>query len=189
MTVLEKQRKKVVSKILLGAYFIIPIVIVLLIFFHTGDLWIFWVVLGGAALYGVYYIVSRKYVAAFKGKIIEKIIKFIDPNSVYLKNGSISQTKFKGSKIFLHRIDRYNGDDHVVGKIGQTDIEFSEIHAQYVTRDSKGRTQTHTIFKGLYFVGEFNKQFSKRTVILPDMAERAFGHIGKMFQSWNKNEG
>ncbi len=80
--------------------------------------------------------------------------------------------------------DRYVGDDFVSGKVGATSIAFSEIHAEYKTGHGKNQ-EWHTIFDGLFFVGDFNKHFTGRTVVLPDTAERIFGHIGTLFQSWN----
>ena len=56
------------------------------------------------------------------------------------------------------------------GKIGSTQVEFSEIHAEYKTeyRDSKGRRRVnwHTIFKGLLFSVDFNKHFNVLSKIL-----------------------
>ena len=81
-------------------------------------------------------------------------------------------------------VDTYSGDDRVVGKIGSTKIRFSEIHAEYTTNDT-----SHTIFKGLFFVADFNKDFQGRTFLLPDRAEAALGWIGTKLQSLNKAHG
>ena len=93
------------------------------------------------------------------------------------------------SQIFLTHPDRYKCEDYVSGKIGETFIEFSEVHSEYKTEttDSKGNhhTEWHNIFMGLFFVAEFNKNFSGTTVVLPDLAEKTFGFLGKIFQSWN----
>jgi hypothetical protein len=93
------------------------------------------------------------------------------------------------SQIFLTHPDRYKCEDYVSGKIGETFIEFSEVHSEYKTEttDSKGNhhTQWHTIFMGLFFIADFNKNFSGTTVVLPDLAEKTFGFLGKIFQSWN----
>ncbi len=52
--------------------------------------------------------------------------------------------------------------------IGYTAVEFSQVHAQYKTEssrtDSDGHTETdehwHTIFKGIFFIADFNKHFN-----------------------------
>ena len=75
------------------------------------------------------------------------------------------------------------------GKIGATAIRFCELHTQYKTtrRDSKGHTHTewHTIFRGLFFMGDFNKHFSGSTIVLPDSAEALFGKFGQWLQSFS----
>jgi len=133
----------------------------------------------------VFAALTRGFVTDFKQRVIGKIIQFIDPNLVYRHNQYISPQEFRRCGIFLKDPDRYYGDDRVSGIIGVTSVDFSEIHAQYVTKDSKGRTQYHKIFKGLFFVADFNKNFSGRTFVLPDCAEKLLGSLGKIFQSWN----
>ena len=132
---------------------------------------------------------SMKYVQDFKARIIEKVVKAVDEELAYSRADYIPEAVFKASKMFTHRIDRYHGDDYVKGRLGQTGVEFSEVHASYITRDSKGRTQNHPIFDGLFFSADFNKKFKSITVVLPDIAERMFGGLGTMLQSWNKSRG
>ena len=73
--------------------------------------------------------------------------------------------------------------------MGKTSLEFSEVHAQHVSTDSEGRRQTSTVFKGLFLVADFNKSFKGKTFVLPDTAEKLFGSIGSMLQSWNAARG
>ncbi|MHC4389637.1 MAG: DUF3137 domain-containing protein [Planctomycetota bacterium] len=74
--------------------------------------------------------------------------------------------------------------DYVSGKIGATRIEFSELHAEYESGSGKNRSR-RTVFKGLFFIADFNKHFTCQTIVLPDTAENLFGSFGKLFQSWN----
>ncbi|MBP9854014.1 MAG: DUF3137 domain-containing protein [Candidatus Omnitrophica bacterium] len=129
--------------------------------------------------------ITKGYITDFKQTIIEKIVHFIDADLSYQTAEYIESFQYKESKLFLTSYDIYKGDDRVYGKVGATAVNFSEVHTQYITRDSKGRTSYHTIFKGLFFVGDFNKNFQGRTFILPDTAESLFGGIGKLFQSWD----
>ena len=140
-----------------------------------------------------YKILTREYVGQFKARVIRRIIEFIDPGLTYLADGHVSRETFHSSRIFERYPDRLRGDDLVSGRVGRTDIEFSEVHAQYKTETtgSKGRKRKkyHTIFKGLFFSAGFNKEFRGKTVVLPDTAERLFGGIGGFFQSLNKSRG
>jgi len=185
LRVLEEERKKALNKIILSATIIIPFAVFLVYIFKHP----FPAILGIMGIAGLTWVFTRDYVSKFKVGIIEKVVTCVDGNLKYSKSGRIPQNTFTASKLFKHRVDRYLGDDYVQGKLGQTEVEFSEIHAQYVTRDSKGRSSYHTIFKGLFFVADFNKEFKGVTVILPDVAEKMFGGLGSMFQSWNKDRG
>ncbi len=130
-------------------------------------------------------------IAAAIVALIAAIIEYVDPELSYLPKGMVSRGEFQSSTLFKNRIDRYRGEDLVSGKIDRTEIKFSELHAEYktTTTDSKGRRQTHwhTIFKGLFFIADFNKHFQGRTVVLPDSAEKFLGGLGKKLQEWNLN--
>ena len=129
------------------------------------------------------------YYSRFKQQVIKQIIHFIDDTLIYSPSDCIRRDRFEECGIFRTHIDRYNGDDLVTGKIGSTDMKFSEVHAEYktTTMDSKGRTQTHwhTIFKGLLFSADFNKHFSVSTYVLTDTAEKLFGSFGTKFQKFS----
>ena len=135
----------------------------------------------------------KEYRRQFKEQVIKQIIKFIDEGLSYSPSDKMSQSEFMMCGIYRTGIDRYKGDDYVEGKIDSTQIEFSEVHAEYKTTtvDSKGRTQTHwhTIFKGLLFSADFNKNFNTKTYVLTDTAEKMFGFLGTKLQKMNKGRG
>jgi hypothetical protein len=141
----------------------------------------------GFVLAGVVHkFMTRDYTVDFKGRIIQPLIEAIDDNLSYSQNGYVSEYNFKRSKIFRHRIDRFSGNDLVQGKVDGIALKFSDIHAEYKTKDSKGRTTWHTLFNGLFIMAEFNKHFKGKTIVLPDKAEKMFGSlIGKWLQSKN----
>jgi hypothetical protein len=128
--------------------------------------------------------IIKGYRGQFKGKIIAKLVHFIDSGLSYSPFDGVSQQTFKMSTLFKHHIDRYRAEDQVHGTVGRTAMGFSEVHAEYKTHDKNG-DHWHTIFKGLFFVADFNKHFHGRTVVLPDTAERLLGGLGKMLQKWN----
>lgn len=189
--VLEEARKAVANKLYTVGMVIGALVLLVLgIMVNAGGRsFLFPIVIGVLLFGGAYYWFSREYKCDFKIKIIKRIVEFIDPGLHYEPHSCISQHKFTSSGIFRHRIDRYKGDDFVMGTLDKTKLEFSELHAEYITRDSKGRTQHHTIFKGLFFIADFNKHFKGATYVLPDVAERMLGGLGTMFQKANKGRG
>ena len=132
----------------------------------------------------IFYFMTRGYVARFKSLIIQKIVHFIDENLSYDADECIDKTTFMMSKIFTTKPNQYKGDDLVWGKTGATEIKFSEIKAEHESGSGKNRRR-HTIFKGLFFIGDFNKHFTCETVVLPDTAEKLFGHFVQKLQSLN----
>ncbi len=190
---LEAKRKQVMtnSLITVGVVAILALIVFAVVAAQGGGAVIGIFLLIGAAVVGGFICtaIGKGYKADFKRQIIRKIVTFLEPGLTYYPQNCIDRSTFKTSSLFTHHIDRYRGEDLVQGSIGQTQVAFSEIHAEYqtTTRDSKGRTQTqwHTIFKGLFFVADFNKDFKSQTLVLPDTAEKLFGGFGKMLQSWN----
>jgi hypothetical protein len=120
----------------------------------------------------------------YKEEIIKGMVNFIDPSLTYNSTAFISQHEFSNSKIFIRKIDRYKGDDLVVGNIGKTEVRFSELNALYETKDKEG-TKYVSLFKGIFFIADFNKDFVGETIVLPDTAEKLFGKLGTMFQKMN----
>lgn len=195
LTELETVRKSVLKRII--KYSIITIVTVVILGFvlslvttNIQTPLIIIAVIGIGIIYYIYYTGIKNYTSSFKDSIIQKLIHFIDTNLNYSKDKCISQSVYMSSRIFPKMPDRYSGDDYVSGKLGQTEVEFSELHTEYKTEttDSRGNRQTswHRIFKGLFFIADFNKNFNTSVVVLPDTAEKYFGKLlGSMFQSWN----
>jgi hypothetical protein len=137
-----------------------------------------------------YHRIKSGYVKGFKEKVMVKIVGFIDSDLTYSYQMHIPRDSYMRSGIFLSNPDLYSGEDYVTGSIDKTRIEFSEIHAQekHETRDSKGHRHTHysTIFKGVFFIADFNKNFKGRTLVLPDAAEKLLGSmLGSFLQSKN----
>lgn len=184
-TLRQKQRKKkmlwilsffgVTILLVLGAGIAVQMIAAALIFF----------IVFGIVLIFIANSITKKYKKAYKDIVIAPLIKAINPELNYYKDNCIAKEKFMASKIFLTHPDRYTGEDYVAGMVDKTMIEFSELHAQYRTTDSKGRTQYHTFFRGLFLIADFHKDFQGRTVVLPDSGEKTFGFLAKMFQKMN----
>jgi hypothetical protein len=147
--------------------------------------------IGGAS--ALYKYLTAGYVHDFKISIIRRIIGFVSPGLDYHPKGYISAVEFNSSRIFTRCPDRMRGDDLVQGEVGVTEIKFSEVHAEHKTqstdRQGHSRRRYSTIFKGLFFMADFNKKFYGKTVVLPDSAERLLGCVGSLLQSVNRSRG
>lgn len=126
----------------------------------------------------------------FKTTVMPLVLDRLAPGLAYEPASCIGQDSFERSRLCTRRIDRYRGEDLVHGSVGATEIVFSEIHAEHREQytDSKGRRHTRwiTLFKGLFFIGDFNKHFAGATVVVPDVAERVLGAwLGGLLQKAN----
>jgi hypothetical protein len=190
---MEQKRQQIMknSMITVGVVMVIGLIVAgVLVTQGAPPVAFIFVLIGGIVVAGIVFAaIGKGYKDEFKQRIMPKIVHFVEPGLSYHPKDRIDKYTFKNSNLFTEGIDRYSGEDLVSGRVGKTDIVFSEVHAEYktATRDSKGHTQNHwhTIFKGLFFIADFNKDFRGQTVVLPDTAEKLFGGFGKMLQSWN----
>ncbi len=147
------------------------------------------ILIGSAIFLGISYNRFHKHFKAqFKGKVIPAVVKFVDERLAYDPNQSLID-QYTESKIFSQRYDRYKAEDTISGTFDATDFSFGEIHTEYktVSTDKNGnrRESWHTIFKGMFFVSDFHKNFQGETMIDADYMERYLGKIGRKLQQWN----
>lgn len=131
-------------------------------------------------------IVSKNFRKEYKGKIIARITNFLDEGLAYTPDRMVSVSEFIKSGIFSLSVDSYTGEDHFMGKIGKTDIEFSEVTVKHLntTQSSQGSKQEYIIiFSGIFVIADFKKNFLTHTLVLPDTAEKLFGKFGQTLQS------
>lgn len=186
---LEKRRLAIVKKITsigIAAFGVAGIVILLFagVVRDVVPVIIFPLMAAGGITFGLGWYISKGYRTDFKVSIIERLVGFVDSQLKYNPKRYIKQSEFNASKIFHTKPNRYKGDDYVSGKIGQTEIRFSELDAKHESGSGKNRTVVQ-IFKGLFFIADFNKHFHGRTVVLPDTSEKMFGRLGQKLQKWN----
>ena len=194
LRIFEGKRKLILQKILKIIFLIallIIAVVILLTFQLISQIAAFILLPVVVVVFAIVYRqLTKQYKMQFKLQVITAIVNFFDSTLQYDPHGRVSKSQFVQSGLFNTSPDRYRGEDRVFGTLGKTRIEFSEVHAEYQSQstDSDGATHTswHTIFKGLFFVADFNKQIKGTTVVLPDVAERLFGGVGKLFQNIQK---
>ena len=186
---LEEKRKKVLQKIYMaGGFLLCGIFVGAVLQMQSPELGIGVIVASVIITVAIsYFIISgdgRGYVHEFKVYVIAKIVHFIDGNLSYNPMKHIPKSTFMLSQIFKTKPNRYNGDDYVSGKVGQTEIQFCELDAKYENGSGKNHTVT-IVFKGLFFIGDFNKHFASQTVVLPDKTEKFLGKFAQSLQSLN----
>lgn len=60
--------------------------------------------------------------------------------------------------------------------------ELTELRAKAISTEISENERV-VIFRGIFFVADFNKNFNGHTVVLPDTAERMLGKFGQSLQS------
>ncbi len=188
---LEEQRKKALFRVKIYIFLFIFLGIAIFFVSYFGGLsynnftFIFWIVGISLIIYSfLYKMTVGKYKENFKDEIIQKIVSFLEPSLSYDKDAHIFKEEFIWSDLFQKKIDKFEGNDLVEGKIGDTSIRFSDIHAQYKTT-YKNKINWHTIFKGQFFIADLNKEFNGKMVVLPDNTEKFLGSIGTFLQKHN----
>ncbi len=167
----------------------------------TFNLLILCVAISSAIFTFIYKMKVKDFTSLFKNQVIEKLVLFVDDSLSYNKDSSISEYEYKQSSLFYQKIDKYSGDDLVVGKVDGVDIRFSEVHTE--VKDKRNRLGTdsginlvidlildflikmNTTFHGLFFIADFNKNFKGKTLIVPDKSEKFLGSFSHFFQSFS----
>lgn len=185
---LEQDRKRVKKRVItIGViYTMLAALLFFSLFEYMNVEFIVFSLVGYVALGGILYrFLISDYRTHFKEKVIRPLIEEIDNSFHYIPDLHVASEYFNRSYLFPSP-DRYSGNDLVKGKIDGVDLTFSDVHAEKEHRDSKGRRSYSTIFKGLFIISDFHKNFKGKTIVLPDTAQSAFGDlIGSFLQANN----
>jgi hypothetical protein len=134
------------------------------------------------------YLVKR-YAKTFKPVVIGDIVRFIDEQLKYKPDGFISAEELAQSGLFQSQDEKgYKGDDLVWGEIAGVQVRFSEVMTQ-APRFWGKIVAPRVSFKGLFFIGQFNKDVKGRTFVLPDIWEKLLGRIGHNLQKLHSLRG
>ncbi len=141
----------------------------------------------GAVVGGlVYHVMCGGKVSAykrhFKVAVVREILARSHPELHYTPDGGLPQWDFVASNLFSAP-DRFSSEDGFRGRIGDTEVRFSEVKAEERRRD-KNRTYYVTIFDGIFMVADFHKEFRGTVRVVPDTAEKILGFLGKALQSF-----
>lgn len=103
----------------------------------------------------------------YKANIVPLMLDEVLPGACYEPDGGISEADFCACGLF-NAPDRYRAEDFIAGRVGKTDLCFSEVHAEerHVVHTKNGtREQWSDIFRGFLFVADFHKDFSGETLL------------------------
>ncbi|MBL7731200.1 MAG: DUF3137 domain-containing protein [Chitinophagaceae bacterium] len=165
---IEMERRKLVRRQAVGYILTITSVIALFISMQSDSqgltIGAMVVLIAGITLWAITWEGRKGYVRHFKETIVRKVIEFIDPSFQYHPKGFINENDYKRSGLILDKHDDYEGDDYVEGKRERTFFCFSELKTTRTEGSGKSR-RTVTLFNGLFFIADFNKNISGRTYV------------------------
>ncbi|WP_346864143.1 DUF3137 domain-containing protein [uncultured Draconibacterium sp.] len=125
----------------------------------------------------------NKYHKQFKTEVVRKVVHLINPDYKYNSAKHIEVYEYNKAALFKCKAERCIGDDLVFGKIDKTPFKFSEVKTQYKTTttndEGKKVTEWHTIFRGLFFFAEFNKNLEGQTFVFPEKDRTVTNFLGK----------
>jgi hypothetical protein len=120
----------------------------------------------------------RRVQAEFKREVLSRLFEFALPGAQYQPSSHIDEEHVRKSGLFRESWNDDGGEDYVAGRHGATDFWFSELVLAKEKKDDRS-----VVFHGLFFIADFQKSFRGRTYLLPDVAERTFGVLGRVAQA------
>ncbi len=111
-----------------------------------------------------------KYRSHLKNVMVPIICDFFG-NLTFNENGRITKDEIKSTGIFPN-FTKMNGEDYIEG-----DYEGVELRMQELKLKQKSGKKNITVFKGLIFIANFNKNFDGETYVMKEK-----GRMGNWFQ-------
>lgn len=103
----------------------------------------------------------------FKRDLVSQVFRIVLPQARYFPNQGLDRRGFDEPGLFSERVDSYESDDLVRGRIGATPFEAADVQASYTTGSGKKR-KTWDVIRGLYLRLDFNKHLRGRTIVEPE---------------------
>ncbi|MBC9930210.1 DUF3137 domain-containing protein [Chitinophaga qingshengii] len=123
----------------------------------------------------------------FKNKVIQPIIRFIDPAFSYQPLNHASYEEFMESGLFTRQEYNISGNDQVFGKTGDLSFQWCDLkvtHMPVVTLRGMGHD---VIFEGTWFIAQFPRYFTTPVYIVPrsTMMEKLTTSDTDYIETWN----
>jgi len=190
--VLEKQRKHDFSAALnwLIGGLAVALIALLCTLLFASDLIVAIAILVAVLITPIFVIYqkSQSYQNLYTTLVVQQFIRYYntqdDVQLSYIIMDGISQSDFLQCGLFETPV-HYHSSDLIKGQIGKTEFECAHIFAEgerIVYSKNGARRQKYTIFKGMFYVADFNKNFKGSTIIVPDNVEGILGSFGHSLQ-------
>lgn len=183
LLVFEQERKRLLFFMFIGAVLLF-IATALVLTFNMFALSVF-VFIPWGLLFHYYRLLSIAFTDRFKPLVVRSLLEFMDNKLTYYHKEFISKDTFLRSRIFPVNPELYYGEDYIMGKVGETFFEMSELELYNV---SEVKAKLEKWFQGIFFHANFNTNFKGRIVLIPRQEWQRFIPVMKDFTKYGGYE-
>lgn len=164
---LQKLRKKIITKTIITYLFIVILFIAIVIIISSEsspELSYFIIYLIFLIAFGTFivkFVTSKnvkEYKKIYKKNIILETFKTVFTDIKYNPESGLSESVIINTRM-MSVGDRYYSNDHISAKYKNVNFEYADVEIQDEITDSDGDSHIVTIFKGQWFIFDFNKKF------------------------------
>ncbi|KPK85911.1 MAG: hypothetical protein AMS27_06230 [Bacteroides sp. SM23_62_1] len=186
-----------IRTLLIFELIILIVILVYVFWFRTEDpssmpgpdlINVFWI-MGSLVILGFIFVLasagfSRSFRKMYKKNIIGKLVGRVSKDLAYFRDDKVEFNEFKASRLYNMDIASYKGRDLVTGKLSDISYRFSWLQVYGRTMpDQKMKSGTFRIFRGVFFVADFQKQFITQATVYPNIGRNyRFDVIMKFLQ-------
>ena len=106
----------------------------------------------------------KEYKKIYKKNITLETFKSVFTDIDYSPNSGLPKSIISSTKM-MNTGDRYHSNDHISAKYKEINFECADVHIEEEYEDKDGDTHYTTIFKGQWFIFDFNKTFKANVQI------------------------
>jgi len=184
---LEAERRKVwVSLLVAWIALVGPGLLLGLWLLRQGAGWVAFaapILVGAALAYWLSQSLIYPFKYDFKRTVIQPLMRAVLEDVDYAPLGSVSALDLEASLLFDRPLSAVSGEDLVVGRLHGVEVKFSEVAAYAPAKSadpgSAGR-QSELVFRGLFFVADFNKPARGQVIVRPDSWDAARQALGNL---------
>jgi len=118
----------------------------------------------------------------FKRTVIRPLMKELLDDVEYAPLGSVSALDLEASLLFDRQLTAVSGEDLVIGRSHGVEVKFSEVTAYAPEKDrgllAEGSNRNELVFRGFFFVADFNKPARGQVIVRPDAWDTARQALG-----------
>lgn len=108
---------------------------------------------------------DKRYTAKYQEVVIDRLMQFYKPEWDFSSHGETAEDSFTRSKLFNSEAKAFSSRETVRGSMHSKPFECSKILAERIDPNSAHKNRVETIFSGLFFTVEINRD-NKRDLFI-----------------------